>query len=157
MITPQPSKEQKPVWHEPILHYPSSNTLDLSRRIIVEVGPGRGDFLFHLAENNPEAQVYGIELKTLRFYKLVERRDARGLSNITLLKGDARIGLPEMFGSDHVDELHIQFPDPWPKRRHEDCRLVNDAFAADCVRVVASPMMRIASQAALSRAFIPRR
>jgi hypothetical protein len=29
MITPQPFKRAKPVWHEPILHYPSSNTLDL--------------------------------------------------------------------------------------------------------------------------------
>lgn len=136
MITPQPLKDQKPLWHEPILLYPSSNSLDLSRRIIVEIGPGRGDFLFHLAESNPDALVYGIELKTLRFYKLVERRDARSLNNITLLKGDARIGLPEMFGSEHVDEIHIQFPDPWPKRRHEPCRLVNDDFTKNCVAVM---------------------
>lgn len=97
---------------------------------IAEIGPGRGDFLFHLAEQHPGAIVCGIEIKRKRFEKLVARREKRALYNVQLVLGDARTVLPLLVGP--IDRIYIQFPDPWPKRRHAKHRLLDAEFLAHC-------------------------
>ena len=42
----------------------------------------------------------------------------RGLGNVRLIEGDARIGLAEVFEDTSLAHAQILFPDPWPKRRH---------------------------------------
>lgn len=99
---------------------------------LVEIGPGRGDFLFFLAEQHPDAVVCGIEIKRRRFEKLVARREQRRLHNVHLVLGDARDALPMLGGP--IDRMYIQFPDPWPKRRHAKHRLLTADFLAHCDR-----------------------
>lgn len=116
--------------------YPASAEIGKSSRVIVEVGPGRGDFLFHLAEQNPDAQVVGIEIKRKRTDKLIQRVERRGLMNIIIIHDDVRLALPRFFGRESVDEIHINFPDPWPKRRHTKNRAVSAEFLAECARTL---------------------
>ncbi len=104
--------------------------------IIVEVGPGRGDFLFHLAETNPDKSVVGIEIKRKRVDKLISRVESRGLKNITVIQDDARCALPRFFGENSVDAIYVNFPDPWPKRRHEKNRVLSRDFLEDCCHVL---------------------
>lgn len=112
--------------------YPSSAVIGSSARIIVEVGPGRGDFLFHLAEKNADAQVVGIEIKRKRADKLIQRVEHRGLANVVIVHDDARHALPHLFGTGSIDEIHINFPDPWPKRRHAKNRAASAEFLKRC-------------------------
>ena len=125
-----------PSWQRAAFVYPSEPIQTEGERLIVEVGPGRGDFLFHLAESNPEAQVVGIEIKGKRVDKLIKRIERRGLGNVQIIQGDARDSLPRHFDDGTVDEVHIQFPDPWPKKRHTKHRPINDEFLTDCVRAL---------------------
>ena len=74
--------------------YPASCHPVDGKRLIVEVGPGRGDFLFHLAEKNPEAVIVGIEIKAKRVDKLIRRIERRGLKNVRIIQDDARDALP---------------------------------------------------------------
>jgi len=104
--------------------------------IFVEVGPGRGDFLFHLAEANPDKSVVGIEIKRKRVDKLISRIETRGLKNITIIQDDARCALPRFFGENSVDAIYVNFPDPWPKRRHEKNRVLSRDFLEDCCKVL---------------------
>jgi tRNA (guanine-N7-)-methyltransferase len=103
--------------------------------VIVEVGPGRGDFLFHMARHRPGTLVCGIELMHERFEKLMVRRDRQALENVWVIQGDARRVLPEVF-PDGVDEIHIHFPDPWPKRKHHKHRLIQVPFVRACVKAL---------------------
>ncbi len=103
--------------------------------IVVEIGPGRGDFLFHLARENPRSLICGIERKPDRFEKLVLRRNRLDLGNVWLLQGDARDILPEIFNA-CVHEIHIHFSDPWPKRKHHKHRLIQPPFIAACARAL---------------------
>jgi tRNA (guanine-N7-)-methyltransferase len=116
--------------------YPSSLLPPTASTIIVEVGPGRGDFLFHLAENSPSATVVGIEIKRKRVDKLIARIERRCLANVGIIQDDARAALPRFFPEGTVDEIHINFPDPWPKRRHAKHRAMGAAFIADCLRAL---------------------
>ena len=116
--------------------YPTPFTPCQGQRIIVEVGPGRGDFLFHLARTNPQAKVVGIEIKRKRTDKLIRRIERFGFTNICLIQDDARQALPRFFPDGTVDEIHFNFPDPWPKNRHAKKRAVNQAFLEECARVL---------------------
>lgn len=114
--------------------YPANG--QFNERIIVEVGPGRGDFLFHLAETNPDKSIVGIEIKRKRVDKLIDRIEKRGLKNVTIIQDDARCALPRFFGENSVDTIFINFPDPWPKRRHEKNRVLSRDFLQDCCSVL---------------------
>ncbi len=118
------------------IFYPSA---DLSaERTIVEIGPGRGDFLFHLAKMNSDALVIGIEIKRKRVDKLVQRIEKLGLINIRLIQTDAAVVFSELFQESSVDEIHIQFPDPWPKNKHAKNRTIQLPFLRECSRVLKS-------------------
>lgn len=102
---------------------------------ILEIGPGRGEFLFHLAKLYPHAELTAVEMKKRRFLNLVKRAQAQNQNErtggLTLFCGDARDILPTSIPPQSQDEIHIQFPDPWPKRRHGKHRLMNpDSLAA---------------------------
>ena len=61
----------------------------------------------------------------------------RGLRNLMVLHGDARLLLPRLFPPRSLAGLHVQFPDPWWKRRHHKRRLVDVDFALQARRLLA--------------------
>ncbi|MBI4212318.1 MAG: tRNA (guanosine(46)-N7)-methyltransferase TrmB [Deltaproteobacteria bacterium] len=102
-----------------------------SKPLIVEIGPGRGDLLFHLANEHPEAIVVGIELKSKRVDKMIARIEKLELTNVILLQADAKTALDEL-KDQPIKEWHIHFSDPWPKRRHAPRRLLSLPFLENC-------------------------
>lgn len=108
-------------WAKPMLIYQKNFE---AKKIIFEIGPGYGEFLFHLAEENPDAKVIGVEAKKRRFFKLVTRARAQETPNLTLLCAEAEEVLEHLVEEGGLSEIHIQFPDPWPKRRHAKNRLM---------------------------------
>lgn len=95
---------------------------------ILEIGPGRGDFLLSTAEQLPDKKLVAIELGKRRYLKLARRIERRGLINILLIQGDARIILPKFFAPGAFEKVYVLFPDPWPKRRHAPQRLISVEF-----------------------------
>ena len=73
----------------------------------LEIGPGRGDFLFWLAAENPDKTVTAIEYKRKRFDKLVRRREAKDSKNVELYYGDAKIVIPQLFNEETFDKIFI--------------------------------------------------
>lgn len=102
----------------------------------LEIGPGRGDFLFHLAVENPLTIVVGVEVKRKRFDKLATRVEKRELKNVRLVLGDARFVLPQEFVDEEFEKIFILFSDPWPKRRHAKNRLFQMGFLKELLRVL---------------------
>lgn len=116
--------------------YPSTLCIEGKPRIIVDIGPGGGDFLFHLAETNPDSLIVGIEIRGKRVDKLVNRIEGKKIRNVIIIQDDARAAIPRFFSDDTVDEIHINFPDPWPKRRHTKNRAMNAHFLGECARIL---------------------
>lgn len=102
---------------------PKTNHFD-----ILEIGPGRGDFLFHLAQENPQKNLLAIEYGILRYKKLVKKVKQLNLSNIILIQGDARIPLAKDLKDTTFSQIFVLFPDPWPRNRHRHKRLLNEDF-----------------------------
>lgn len=126
------TKEGHKDWRKTWFAYPADIPIARNKRIIVEIGPGRGDFLFHLAETNPDALVVAIEIKRKRVDKIIKRIERRGIKNIYLVQDDAREAMPRLFHDGQLDDIHIQFPDPWPKNRHGKNRSLSKDFLEKC-------------------------
>ena len=131
MILKQHTDKPLRTWETPY-RWPASLDPRNFERVIVEVGPGRGDFLYHLAEKHGDALVCAIEIKRKRIDRLVHRLQKRGIENVMLIQNDARAALPQCFEKASIDEIHINFPDPWPKKRHTKNRLMCESFLKEC-------------------------
>ena len=98
----------------------------------VELGFGKGRYLLRRAESEPQGRFLGVEVVS-RYYRLVRRRMLRrGLGNLVLLRGEALYLLATALPRGFASAVHVYFPDPWPKSRHQKRRL----FEADTVDLV---------------------
>ena len=95
---------------------------------LLEIGPGRGDFLLSAAQAEPAKLFVAVENKKRRFFKIADRLKKGAVANATLLLGDARIVLPLFFSEGSFQNITCLFPDPWPKDRHSFHRLLNLRF-----------------------------
>ncbi len=98
-------------------------------RVIIEIGPGNGDFLIHMARQNPIHFYLGIEIKRKRVKKCTSKSYKRNLNNIGFILGDAKIILiTKEIKQNCVDEYYLTFPDPWPKKKHMKNRIFTNEF-----------------------------
>ncbi|MDR3354218.1 MAG: tRNA (guanosine(46)-N7)-methyltransferase TrmB [Synergistaceae bacterium] len=97
--------------------------------LVVEIGFGNGEHLAHLAKKMPDALVVGIEVSQWCITKAARRTIETGLENIRLVHGDARHLLPRMFEPSSASHIYMNFPCPWPKRRHSGRRVARPEFA----------------------------
>ncbi len=103
-------------------------------RLHVDIGFGNGEFLTELARRDPGRAVVGIELSFKRVLKVARRLSHSDLRNVRLLGVDAAWAVREAFEDESVEAFWINFPDPWPKRRHRRRRFVEPAFVAELSR-----------------------
>lgn len=106
------------------------------RRVVLEIGSGKGRFLISGATEQPEANFIGIE-KSLHYHRVIRDRVLkRGLPNIRLVNHDAFLVLRDMLGDASIDEIHIYFPDPWPRKREQKRRIIRPEVLTEIGRVL---------------------
>ncbi|GMU67480.1 MAG: hypothetical protein AMXMBFR36_37540 [Acidobacteriota bacterium] len=93
----------------------------------VEIGFGKGRFLLARAAARPERRYLGIEVAGEYFRLAARRARSRALGNVALLHGEALYLLAAVLPRGFAGELHVYFPDPWPKSRHLRRRLFSPA------------------------------
>ncbi|NNE34508.1 MAG: tRNA (guanosine(46)-N7)-methyltransferase TrmB [Rhodothermales bacterium] len=100
--------------------------------LVVEIGFGNGWFLEFLGSTHPSWNILGVELSvssTTRAYKRLYRRQ---LPNVVMYRGDGRFLMRDVLRNESVSRIYVNFPDPWPRRRHLKRRLLNAAFLDLC-------------------------
>lgn len=101
----------------------------------LEIGFGGGEHLAAQAGRNSQAVIIGCEPFLNGVGSLLRHVDEQGLKNVRIHADDAR-AVVEALPDASLDRVMILFPDPWHKARHNKRRLVQDAFAAELVRVL---------------------
>jgi tRNA (guanine-N7-)-methyltransferase len=96
----------------------------------LEIGPGRGGFALDHAQAHPEIDLVAIETRRSDCEQIRSRARKRNLMNLAVLQGDGRLLVPRCFRPGQLAALHVQFPDPWWKKRHHKRRLVDVELAA---------------------------
>jgi tRNA (guanine-N7-)-methyltransferase len=106
------------------------------QRVVLEIGSGKGRFLISGATEQPDANFIGIE-KSLHYHRVIRDRVVkRGLTNIRLINHDAFLVLRDMLPDASIDEIHIYFPDPWPRKREQKRRIIRAEVLGEMRRVL---------------------
>ena len=89
----------------------------------VELGFGKGRFLLRSALENPDRRFLGIELVSKYYRLLLDRSRRRGLHNLAVVRGEALYLLATVLPKGFASRLHVYFPDPWHKAKHNKRRM----------------------------------
>lgn len=95
----------------------------------VEIGAGAGGFALGYARAHPETLLVAMEIRKKLAAEIEAKAEAAALSNLIVLCADAKTTLPRLFAPRTTTRFHIQFPDPWWKKRHHERRLVDPETA----------------------------
>ena len=98
-----------------------------AREVRLEIGCGKGRFSAETAEQNPDVLYIALERVPDAMIVAMERCQAKGLTNIFFIDGDAAL-LRDYFAPGEVDLLYINFCDPWPGVKHARRRLTHEQF-----------------------------
>jgi tRNA (guanine-N7-)-methyltransferase len=97
----------------------------------LDLGAGDGGFAIAYAQQHPEINVLAVE-RLLGRVRKIEKRAARAeLTNVKVLRLEFGYTVRHLLPPSSVSVAHVMFPDPWPKRRHWDRRLVQPDFVRD--------------------------
>ncbi len=106
------------------------------RPVVLEIGSGKGRFLIESAMERPSVNFIGIE-KALHYHRLIrDRVEKRGLTNIRLINHDAFLVMQKMLAPESISEIHIYFPDPWPRKREQKRRIIRAEALQEMKRVL---------------------
>jgi tRNA (guanine-N7-)-methyltransferase len=107
------------------------------RELWLEIGFGGGEHLVARARENPDVGFIGCEPFINGVAKLLAAIDEQGLANIRVRAGDAR-SLIEAAPAASLSRIFILYPDPWPKRRQQKRRLIDEETIRELARVARS-------------------
>lgn len=123
-------------WHE---------VFGIDRPLHLELGMGKGEFIAKISHRHQEHNYIGIDLYDELVRRACEKAtevhgkssdfDVR-FSNLRLVRMNIR-DLSDAFGPGEVQQIYLNFSDPWPKKRHEQRRLTHEHFMKMYLSIVA--------------------
>lgn len=109
---------------------------DPSLPLELEIGVGKGTFLVARATYRPEVNFLGIEYAAPYAKYTADRIRRAGLTNAKILHADAGEFVKKLLPDNSVFRVHLYFPDPWPKRKHNRRRILQPDFLRHVWRVL---------------------
>ena len=122
----------------PALDYVDPRVLfaDGTKALELEIGPGRGGFIFERLAVDPEVRLLGLEIRRKWATIVDDRLRERGLDGrARVLAEDARAAFPR-FPSSCARAVFVHFPDPWWKKRHAKRLVINSELLPEVCRIL---------------------
>jgi tRNA (guanine-N7-)-methyltransferase len=104
---------------------------------VLEIGFGMGDATASIAQALPGIDFIGVEVHTPGVGALLKRIGEMNLTNLRLIQHDAVDVLKHMIAPDSLAGVHVFFPDPWHKKKHNKRRLIQPEFVHQLVSRIA--------------------
>lgn len=107
-----------------------------AKPIKVEYCSGNGAWIAERALREANSNWVAVEMKFKRARKIWSKVKNHQLDNLLVVCGEGHTVTQNYFPDSSVSEVFINFPDPWPKRRHAKNRIVQDAFIQQLHRIL---------------------
>jgi tRNA (guanine-N7-)-methyltransferase len=104
--------------------------------IELDMGCGKGRFVLELAARFPQRLILGSDVMLGRLRKLARRILCRRLSNVELLRANNLELVGFQLPAQSIRRVHLLCPDPWPKARHRNRRLLTTDFLVRLTRIL---------------------
>lgn len=111
------------------------------KKIYLEIGMGKGDFITKLSELDKDNIYIGIELSppvlalAVKKLKRYENENNNRLDNLYFMSVDA-IELSNIFLENQIEKIYLNFSDPWPKKKHAKRRLTSPKFLDEYKKIL---------------------
>jgi tRNA (guanine-N7-)-methyltransferase len=105
-----------------------SEIFPTSDKVIMEIGFGMGEATAIIAKNHPNNGYIAVDVHPPGIGKLLARIVENDLTNLKVIEEDVHVVLQHMIKDESLDGIHLFFPDPWPKMKHNKRRIVNEGF-----------------------------
>ncbi|MBF0713298.1 tRNA (guanosine(46)-N7)-methyltransferase TrmB [Gemella sp. GH3] len=103
--------------------------------IHLEIGTGKGKFIFNLAKKYPNINFIGLETQPTVLSFLLDKIELESIENLRLILADAN-NLTDYFDNGEISKIYLNFSDPWPKTKHIKRRLTFKTFLDQYVQVL---------------------
>ncbi len=113
-----------------------STFFPIDQPVELDIGCGRGLFLFNAAVTRPDTNFLGLEIDYREGRRTATRLMKRDLANARVIGGDGKIVLSTMIEPHSVQAAHVYFPDPWWKKRHHKRRIFTESFVDLLARIL---------------------
>lgn len=121
-----PAPEDGPLDLRAFFDFPEPGA-DTPRPLELEVGSGKGTFGVSYGEVNPGVDLLGIEYARAFWRYAADRVRRHAMPNVRMLYAEASSFLKLYVPEASLRQVHVYFPDPWPKKRHHKRRFVCEA------------------------------
>ncbi|MBS4169142.1 tRNA (guanosine(46)-N7)-methyltransferase TrmB [Parachlamydia sp. AcF125] len=118
-----------PGWEDPCL-------FGNSAPVHVEYCSGNGAWITEKAAQNPSINWVAVEKKFDRVRKIWAKIKNLKLSNLVVISGEGLFTTQRFFPQSSVEAIYVNFPDPWPKKRHAKNRLIQPVFVQQMARIL---------------------
>jgi tRNA (guanine-N7-)-methyltransferase len=110
------------------------NSSQNTSKTVFEIGFGMGEATAHIAKVLPDTLFLACEVHQPGVGALLKRIEEQSIPNIRIISHDAVQVLDKMIPKASLDGIHIFFPDPWHKKRHNKRRLLQPPFVSTLVQ-----------------------
>ena len=101
-----------------------------SKEVILEIGFGMGEATALIGQAFPDKGFLAVDVHRPGVGKLFLLIHEYSLKNLRVIQGDAHLIMHNMIADQSLDGVHLFFPDPWQKKKHNKRRIVNANFLA---------------------------
>ncbi len=109
--------------------------LNHKKKLILEIGIGMGENLIYLSKKNTQSKIIGVDPFKNGMVNVSDYCINNKVKNIYLY--------PYVFQKFFVkfknlrfNKIYILFPDPWPKKRHQKRRIIDEDFLRKIIKIL---------------------
>ncbi len=133
-------------WRRFVFPVPWDAQFSAAGPLHLEIGFGDGRYTVRRAQDAPNERFVGLEISSASLQRGLSNVRKRDLHNVKLLKVGAGFAVQQLFGPHTLASVTVNFPDPWPKERHEKNRLLQaDFFKLAASRLVSGGAVLLAT------------
>lgn len=116
-------------WH-------TSGLFSSAQPVAIEYCSGNGSWILEKAKEMPHINWLAVEKRFDRARKIWVKATNAGLSNLAVALAEGLDLTSQFIPDNSVSQVFVNFPDPWPKRRHEKHRIICPEFVCELTRVI---------------------
>lgn len=102
----------------------------------VEFCSGNGTWIAEKAQAHPEINWVAVEIRFDRIQKIWAKKKNLHLDNLFIVHGEGLASSRHYFPEGSVSAVYVNFPDPWPKKRHAKHRIIQAPFSEEVIRLL---------------------
>ncbi|MBN2479173.1 MAG: tRNA (guanosine(46)-N7)-methyltransferase TrmB [Parachlamydiales bacterium] len=147
LILPFDYENRKPILLDRLLYIPKFydkhesfdqkiKMFDENFPVNIEYCSGNGQWIIEKAKSNPNINWIAVEMKRIRVEKIFKKMQMYNLKNLFIVFGKAEDFTNYYLSENCVDQVFINFPDPWPKKKHAKNRIIKPDFIDSLRRIL---------------------